>query len=141
MPLEYMMALGVYRFSLSTAAYQEFSHKAEYRWVRSDVVGGPPIHQYFGPGEQSVTLRGVIYPHYKGGLHQIDLMRAQASLGVPLHMTDGTGRVWGQWVIKEVEETRRVFEANGTPRCVEFRIVLVRYDEGLLARLRRAVTA
>lgn len=56
-------------------------------------------------------------------------------------MTDGTGRVWGQCVIKEVEETRRVFEANGTLRRVEFRIVLVRYDEGLLARLRRAISS
>lgn len=68
-------------------------------------------------------------------------MRAQASLGVPLIMMDGTGRVWGQWVIKEVEETRRVFEADGTPKRVEFQIVLVRYDEGFLARLWRPLTA
>ena len=140
MPSDTMMALGVYRFALSTAAYQEFAHRAEYRWARQDVLGAPSTYQYLGPGEQTITLRGVIYPQYKGGLNQISLMRAQASLGIPLYLTDGTGRVWGQWCIKEVEETRRVFEADGTPRRVEFRIVLVRYDEGLLSRLRRAVT-
>ena len=139
MPAEYMMALGVYRFGLSSAAYQEFTNKAEYRWVRQDALGAPPIYQYIGSGEQTITMRGVIYPRYKGGLNQIALMRAQASLGIPLYLTDGTGRVWGQWCIKEVEETRRVFEADGTPRRVEFRIVLVRYDEGLLSRVRRAV--
>lgn len=85
-------------------------------------------------------MRGVIYPHYKGGLNQLLIMRSQASLGIPLYLTDGTGRVWGQWCIKGAEETRRVFEADGTTRRVEFRIVLVRFDEGLLSRLRRAVT-
>ena len=97
MPAEFMMVLGAFRFSLSTAAYQEFVHKVEYRWVRQDVLGESPVHQYVGPGEQTITMRGVIYPHYKGGLNQIALMRAQASLGIPLFMIDGTGRVWGQW--------------------------------------------
>ncbi len=69
----------------------------------------------------------------------MSLMRAHAALGIPLFLSDGTGRVWGQWCIKEVEEVRRVLEADGTPRPVEFRIVLFRYDEGLLSRLRRAV--
>ena len=80
----------------------------------------------------------VIYPHGKGGVHQTCLMQAHAALGIPLHLTDGTGRVWGQWVIKQVEETSTLFEADGTPRRMEFR--LVRFDEGLLSRLRRAVT-
>ena len=43
-------------------------------------------------------------------------------------------------MIKEVEETSTQFEADGTPRRVEFRIVLARFDEGLLSRLQRAVT-
>ena len=97
-------------------------------------------HQHLGPCGQTTILQVVIYPHYKGGLNQIALMRAQASLGIPLFMTDGTVHVWGQWVTKEVEDTRRVFEADGTPQRVDFWIVLVRYDEGLLAQLRRAVT-
>lgn len=63
----------------------------------------------------------VIYPHDKGGLNQMSLMQAHAALGIPLHLTDGTGQVWGQWVIKQVEETSTLFEADGTPRRVEFR--------------------
>ncbi|MDE0433203.1 MAG: phage tail protein [Bryobacterales bacterium] len=74
MPLEYMMALGAFRFSLSTASYQSFLHKVEHRWVRQDVIGAPPRHQYLGPGEQTIIMEGIIYPHHKGGLHQIALM-------------------------------------------------------------------
>ena len=56
-----------------------------------------------------------------------------------IHQFGGAGRVWGQWCIKAVEEMRRVFEADGTPRRLDFTIVLVRFDEGLLSRVRRAV--
>ena len=135
------MALGAFRFSLSTAAYQSFRHRVEHRWVRNDVVGGPPRHQYLGSGEQTIILQGVIYPHHKGGLHQMALMQAQAALGVPLYMVDGTGRVWGQWVINEVEEIRRVFEADGVPRRIDFTIKLLRYNEGIVSTLRRAFSS
>ncbi len=141
MPSDLMMILGAFRFSLSTAAYQDFLHKVEHRWVRQDILGGPPRHQYLGPGDQTIILRGVIYPHYKGGLHQIALMQAQAALGVPLYMVDGTGRVWGQWVIKQVEEIRRVFDADGSPRRIDFTLVLLRYSEGIVSRLRRTFTS
>ena len=99
------MALGAFRFSLSTAAYQSFRHRVEHRWVRNDEIGGPPRHQYLGSGEQTIILQGVIYPHHKGGLHQIVLMQAQASLGVPLYLVDGTGHVWGNGSSKRLKRS------------------------------------
>ena len=129
MPSEYMLMLGDYRFSLSTAAYQEWSHSAEYRWPAAERVGRLPARQYLGPGPEEIGLSGVIYPYHKGGLGQLDAMRGEAGRGKPLLMTDGTGRVWGQWVLTRVEETRRVFQANGTPQRIEFRLQLARYGE------------
>ena len=76
-----------------------------------------------------MTLSGVLHPHYKGGLGQLDAMRAEASKGVPLYMTEGSGRIWGQWVITRVEETCRIFDADGTPRRIEFRLQLAIYGE------------
>lgn len=46
-----MMALGAYRFSLATAAYQRFARTARYRWVANNGVGSEPTQQYLGPGE------------------------------------------------------------------------------------------
>ena len=56
-------------------------------------------------------------------------MRGEAGRGKPLMLTEGTGRVWGQWVITRVEETRRVFQADGTPQRIEFRLSIARYGE------------
>ena len=129
MPAEHMMALGEYRFGLSTSAYQEFTHSAEYRWASQERLGRLPARQYLGPGQETISLRGVLYPYYKGGLGQLDRMRAEANRGVSLLMTEGNGRAWGRWVITSIEETRRVFDSDGRPRQVEFRLQLGRYGE------------
>lgn len=64
--LEVMMALGSYRFSLSTAAYERLSRQASWRWPAQDRIGAHPVRQYVGPGEQTIRVDGTIYPHYKG---------------------------------------------------------------------------
>ena len=129
MPAEHMLALGEYRFSVSTAAYQELSYSTEYRWPSQPRLGRRPARQYLGPGEETVALHGVIHPHYRGGIGQIEAMRAEAKKGLPLNLNGGDGRVWGRWCILRIEETRRIFDAGGTPRRVEFRLQLARYGE------------
>ena len=129
MPTEHMMSLGEYRFGLSTAAYQDLTHSTTYRWQAQERLGRMPARQYLGPGEETVSLSGVIHPHYRGGLGQVDRMRAEAGRGEPLDLSTGDGTIMGQWVVTRIEETRRVLDADGAPRRIEFRLDLARYGE------------
>lgn len=122
-----MMALGVFRFGLAGESYQEFSREAAYRWEAVPRHGRAPALQYAGPGEESVRLRGIIYPHFRGGLRQVELMRLQAGLGRPLMMVDGLGWVWKRWVITAVSEEKRLFLADGAPRRIDFTLSLAAY--------------
>ena len=125
-----MMALGSYRFSLSTAAYTDLERANEWRWPSIDRIGVAPARQYGGPGEETVSMRGAIYPHFiaqRRGLEQVSRMRAEASKGEPLLMVDGTGRVWGEFVITSLRETQTVFFSDGAPRKIEFDMTLAAY--------------
>lgn len=124
-----MMALGDYRYSLSTAAYQELTHTNAWRWASVDRIGARPAMQFVGPGEESVTMNGCIYPAFRGGLGQINAMRAEADKGQPLLLVDGTGRVWGKFCITEIRETQKVLFSDGTPRAQEFDITLQAYGD------------
>lgn len=128
-----MMGLGPYRFSLNTAAYQSLERMDEYRWQSQDRIGRHPAMQYIGAGHTTVTLDGVIYPHFRGGLGQIQAMRGAAILGTPLVLVSGGGRIFGFFVILSVEETQTVFLANGAPRKQEFAITLKSYGADGLA--------
>lgn len=130
-----MMQLGAYQFSIDNAAYQEFSRSSEYRWAAQQRIGATDALQFTGTPGDTIELRGVIYPYYKGGLGQIDKMRTQASLGFPMPLISGRGKVLGLWVVESVIEGQRVFDLGGIPRRQEFEIRLRRYDGGLRALL------
>jgi hypothetical protein len=127
------MALGDYRFGLSTAAYQELNRTNSWRWPTVDRIGARPASQFVGPGEDGIQMSGVIYPHFKGGLGQLDAMRAEADKGEPLILVDGTGKNWGKYVITDIREGQKVFFSNSMPRSQEFDITLQAYGEDATA--------
>ena len=130
-----MLQLGFYQFSVNNAAYQELSRWVEYRWAAQERIGAHDALQFTGFGSDTIDLSGVIYPHYKGGLGQLDRMRRQASIGVPLPLISGRGRVLGLWVVTGIREGQAVFDRGGAPRRQDFQITLRRYDGGLRALL------
>lgn len=124
-----MMRLGEFKFSINTAAYQTLTRNTLYRWQAQERFGQLPAQQFTGLGEDSITLNGDIYPHYKGGLHQVDEMRKQAGLGKPLSMMDGHGLPRGKWVILSIEETGTIFLGNGVPRKISFALKITQYGD------------
>mgnify|MGYP002700762941 CR=1 FL=1 len=128
---ETMIALGDYRFSINTATYEELKRSQSFRWQAQERVQRRPALQYVGLGEESIELSGVIYPHYRGGLGQLNQLREDAGQGTPQRLIDGLGFVWGQFVIVSVSETQSTFVSNGQPLKQTFQLKLVNYGEDL----------
>ena len=124
-----MLALGAYRFSLDTAAYQTFSRETQYNWPEQERTGLGPLLQHTGPGTDSITLQGVILPEFKGGVGQINQLRTQAGLGLPLPLISGRGNYFGLFVVGSIHEGQTVFWPDGTPRRVEFSVTIKKYNE------------
>ena len=78
---QHMLALGQYRFSLQSAAYQSLSRQYQFRWASQAAMGVAPVMQFLGAGETKQTLQGEIYPFYRGGFGQLEAMAQEAGLG------------------------------------------------------------
>lgn len=115
-----MLMLGAFKFSLNTLAFSEMQRSASYRWAAQERFGALDALQYTGPGEDGITLPGILYPEFRGGHNQISDLRALAAQGRPLKLIAQSGRVVGLWVIENVAEGRSVFGPDGLPRRVEF---------------------
>lgn len=124
-----MMILGIYRFAINSAAYQTLKRQSEYRWQEINRIGANPALQFTGFGVETIDLEGVIYPHFKGGLRQVTLMRAEAGIGKPLMLISGNGNAFGRWCIVKISENQSVFMKDGAPLKIEFSISLKRYCE------------
>jgi len=124
-----MMRLGDYSFSMDAATYQELRRVHEYRWVAQARFGRKDALQNTGPGPERITINGIIYPHFKGGLGQIDAMRSEADKGEPLILVDGTMKVWGKYAIRRIEEAQAVLNERGQPRKQSFQLELEAYGD------------
>lgn len=124
-----MMRLGGFKFGINTAAYQELTRSSAYKWGRQDVFSKLDNLQFLGPGQDTITLNGVIYPDFKGGTQQLEILRLLALAGLPYLMVSGTGKILGMWVIDQIEEGQGVFAAYGVPRKQEFTLNLSKFSD------------
>lgn len=128
------MSLGMFKFSVYTAAYQSLDRNTEYKWGEQPLFKNYDDLQYLGPGTDAMTLQGVVFPEYKGGVEQIDKLRLIAGWGKPQLLVSGFGKVLGNWVILSVTEGQTIMAAGGIPRRQEFTVSLRRYNDKM-ARL------
>lgn len=136
-----MMMLGPFMFALDTAAYNNLVRTTSYLWPGAQRVGARPTKQFTGIGEDKIKMNGVIYPHFKGGLYQVQGMRELAGLGVPYPMVDGNGKVWGEWVIEKVEEQQSQIIQNGAPMRQGFSLDLSFYPRENASPVAKAISS
>ena len=132
---EVMMQFGVLQFSIDGAAYQRLTRSTEYRWARQPRIGMNDAMQFTGYGPETIEIEGVVYPHFRGGLGQVDRMRRQAGVGIPMPLVSGVGRVLGLWVVEAISEGQEVFAKQGIPHRQDFTMRMARYDGGLRSLL------
>jgi phage protein U len=130
-----MMALGMFVFGMPTLAYQEFQRQTEWRHGSTSRIGVRPARQFLGPGDDSITLPGVLVPELTGSVLSLDVLRIMGDTGKAWPMIEGTGRIYGIYVIESLNETRMLFFPDGAARRIEFTLSLKRIDEGRIEQL------
>ncbi|EZQ18965.1 oxidoreductase [Halopseudomonas bauzanensis] len=130
-----MMALGLFVFSLPTAAYQDFQRQTAWRHPSSNRVGAGPVRQFVGKGDDTITLSGLIVPELAGKRLSLDTLRLMGDSGKAWPLVEGTGRIYGLWIIENLSETATLFFSDGAPRRIEFSLTLQRVDDSRIELL------
>lgn len=122
-----LMGLGPFRFYCQQPSFQELERSTEYDWIAQRRVARDIAHQYIGPGEDRVTLKGRLYPLIFGGLEMLDRMRLAGRAGQLMDLAAVNGVVFGQFFIKSVSETQKYLNPDGVPHMVDFDLTLFAY--------------
>ena len=124
-----MMSLGQFAFGLSTLPYDTLRRQTAWRHPSNSRVGVRPARQSLGPGEDTITLSGVLAPEFKGSSRSLLTLREMAGSGKAFALVSGAGEVYGAWVIENLTETRAVLMDNGAARRIEFELQLAAVDD------------
>ena len=120
-----------YYFNLDTAAFDELSRSTEFRWASQERLSRRPAQQAVGMGDEKLTLKGTIYPGFKGGLKQLDTLRTIGGRLQPLTLTTGYGEVIGTWCLKSINEEQGALMHGGIPRKQVFTLEFTRYGDDM----------
>lgn len=123
--------LKPYYFNLDTAAFDELSRKTAYRWAGQERLTREIAQQAVGQGEDKLTIKGAIFPLFKGGIGQLKELRSIGRRLQPLTLTTGYGEVLGTWCLLSVDEEQGALLAGGIPRKQGFNLEFVAYGNDM----------
>lgn len=120
-----------YYFNLDTAAFAELRRQTSFRWASQERLTRSPAQQATGQGDDKISLKGSIYPLFKGGLGQLQTLRSIGRQLQPLSLITGYGEVLGTWCLTSIDEEQGSLLAGGIPRKQGFSLEFVSYGDDL----------
>ena len=130
-----MMILGMFPFALQTTPYQTSNQSNTWRHVKNDRVGNSPRYQYIGPDEEPITLSGTLYPEISGGDVSRTTLETMAYTGRAWPLIEGTGKIYGMYVIDGLTQNRTEFFQDGKARKIDFTLTLKKVSEDIREKL------
>lgn len=123
--------LKPYYFNLDTAAFDELTRKTAFRWAGQERLTREIAQQAVGQGEDKLTIKGAIFPLFRGGIGQLNELRSIGRRLQPLTLTTGYGEVLGTWCLLSVDEEQGALLAGGIPRKQGFNLEFVAYGNDM----------
>lgn len=120
-----------YFFNLDTAAFNELNRSSAFRWAAQERLTRRSAQQAVGMGEEKITLKGAIFPGFKGGIQQLNVLRSIGQQLNPVLLTTGYGEVLGHWCLVNISEEQSPLLQGGIPRKQAFTLEFVRYGDDL----------
>lgn len=124
----HLMTLGMFVFGMDTIPYQDLQRRMTWRHEQSERFGARPASQFAGPGEDSITIGGLVVPELAGRYSAIETLIEMADTGDHWPLMDGTGRVLGDFRIETIDQAHKGVLAGGIPRGIDFSMELKRDD-------------
>ena len=125
-----LMAFGQFVFETDTLSFTELQRQRTWNHASNPVAQGRAQRQYIGVGDETVNLAGRIYEAQGFGKRQsVDDLAMMADRGSPYVLVDGSGYLYGVYIIEGIDETRSTLLFNGVPRKIDFSLKLTRVDD------------
>lgn len=120
-----------YYFNLDTAAFDELQRRTAFRWTGQERLTRDIAQQAVGQGEDTLSIKGAVFPLFKGGISQLEALRTIGRQLLPVSLTTGYGAVLGSWCLQKIDEDQSALLAGGIPRKQAFTLEFTKYGDDL----------
>lgn len=128
-----MLSLDKFVFGLQTAPYKELQRQRNWKHRSSSRVGARDGSQFTGAGDDTITLNGMVSPtNGIGTSASIDALAKMGDEGDAYVLADGSGYIYGAYIIESLNETATYHTEEGIPKKIEFNLSLKRVPDDTL---------
>lgn len=124
-----LLALGMFEFSAANVSYNQLQRRTSWRHAGQPRVGAREASQFVGPGDDIITLTGVLPHGLIGRSEALKDLRDMGERGAAWPLVGGDGTVFGAFIITDLDETQRAIVLDGRPRLSDFTLSLKHVDE------------
>lgn len=123
-----LLSIGMFIFATDGLSYQELERRVSWSWAASPRFGARDALQFTGPGEDKITLNGVLVPEVAGKYSDIETLREMGDSGEVQEVVLGDGTVLGQFVILNADHREQNIIRGGRARRYDFAVDLLRHQ-------------
>ncbi len=125
-----LLSLGQFVFSVDTMTFSEIQRSRSWSYGSNAIGQGRDQYQFTGVGEETVTIPFLIYQsHGFGDRQSIDDLSEMADSGNGYVLIDGSGYIYGVYVITGLDENRSHMTSSGIARKIDGSMKLTRVDD------------
>jgi phage protein U len=130
---------GTIQFEVFPLNVHQMDHATQSEWARKEIVGAATYREWVGEGDDEVTLRGKVFPHFmsaklrergqpnsSGGLGHLDVLDGMRRLGQAHLLIRGDGWKLGWYVIEKLARGHTMLGADGIGQQIEFQATFQR---------------
>ena len=121
-----LAALGMFVFETDTALFDRMGRDRDWRHDRTPRFGARAASQFTGPGDDRITLVGMLVPEIAGSYSALETLAEMADEGEAWPLADGRGNLYGTYTIERLSEDRVNLIDDGRARQIGFTLELMR---------------
>ena len=121
-----LAALGMFVFETDTALFDRMGRDRDWRHDRTPRFGARAASQFTGPGDDRITLVGMLVPEIAGSYSALETLAEMADEGEAWPLADGRGNLYGTYTIERLREDRVNLIDDGRARQIGFTLELMR---------------
>ena len=120
---------GTLQFTVWPLNIHEVDHETDTDWAQKEIAGSAIFREWVGENNESLYLRGKIFPYRVGGMSELELLEAARRRGMAQAMIRGgrtTGTHLGWYVVEKLVRTHTFLSAEGVGQQIAFEAIFTR---------------
>lgn len=123
-----LLSIGFFVFDITVNTH-EYDEESGEDFARKDVIGARKPYEHAGAGDETLRIRGNLFPDRLGGAGALEALKQVKATAVPQLVLRGDGKVLGWYLVTRISARNQHLGPDGAPGLIEMEVTCERCDQ------------